>query len=40
MDYEYIEEVISKMEVFQLEQLLKHLDQLKLIIEKEKFKRS
>lgn len=40
MDYGYIEEVISKVQGHQLDQLLTHLDDLKLMIEKEKFKRS
>lgn len=40
MDYGYVEEVFSKMQLHQLNQLLTHLDDLKLMIEKEKFKRS
>ena len=40
MDYGYIEEVISKAQEHQLDHLLTHLDDLKLIIEKEKFKRT
>ena len=40
MDYGYIEELFSKMQLHQLNQLLSHLDDLKLMIEKEKFERS
>ena len=40
MDYGYIEETISKVSDHQLNQLLSHLNDLKLMIEKEKFKRS
>jgi hypothetical protein len=40
MDYGYIEEVFSKVQLHQLDQLLSHLNDLKLMIEKEKFGRS
>ena len=40
MDYGYIEEVISKAQVHQLKQLLTHLDDLKMMVEKELFKRT
>lgn len=40
MDYGYIEEVIGKVEKHQLNQLLSHLGDLRLMIEKELFKRS
>jgi hypothetical protein len=40
MDYGYIEETISKVSDHQLDQLLSHLNDLKLMIEKEKFRRT